>query len=394
MTESNNLESESNNLRVILNDASTGVYRKMKLPTLYSRTSTGAVQTWEIEVRENKHRVTSGQLDGQKVLSEWTVCTPKNVGRSNETSPFEQAELEAKAKWQKKIDSGYKESLDKIDELEFIEPMLAKSFEDYADSIKYPVYSQPKYDGIRCVATRDSLKSRGGKPFSSVPHIATALKPLFDILPGLALDGELYCDKFSNDFNSICSIVKKSKPSESDLKESKAAIEYWVYDIASGDSKSTFSERYKLLRNLLKDIPPCIRLVPTAIIASKKQLDDEYSKYMETGYEGQMVRLDSIYENKRSKSLLKRKEFRDEEFQILDVIEGDGNKSGMAASMLLCNDRDQKFNSNIKGDRTYLRELLKNKDSLIGKRATVKYFNLTPDGIPRFPYVIAIRDYE
>ena len=115
---------------------------------------------------------------------------------------------------------------------------------------------------------------------------------------------------------------------------------------------------------------------------------------METGYEGQMVRLDSIYENKRSKSLLKRKEFRDEEFQILDVIEGDGNKSGMAASMLLCNDRDQKFNSNIKGDRTYLRELLKNKDSLIGKRATVKYFNLTPDGIPRFPYVIAIRDYE
>jgi hypothetical protein len=39
-------------------------------------------------------------------------------------------------------------------------------------------------------------------------------------------------------------------------------------------------------------------------------------------------------------------------------------------------------------------ELLEKADDLIGKEATVKYFNLTPDGVPRFPYVIAIRDYE
>ena len=30
------------------------------------------------------------------------------------------------------------------------------------------------------------------------------------------------------------------------------------------------------------------------------------------------------------------------------------------------------------------------KKNLIGKSATVKYFNLTPDGVPRFPYVIKI----
>jgi hypothetical protein len=35
-----------------------------------------------------------------------------------------------------------------------------------------------------------------------------------------------------------------------------------------------------------------------------------------------------------------------------------------------------------------------NRHELIGKEATVKYFNLTPDGVPRFPYVIAIRNYE
>jgi hypothetical protein len=37
--------------------------------------------------------------------------------------------------------------------------------------------------------------------------------------------------------------------------------------------------------------------------------------------------------------------------------------------------------------------LLKRND-LIGKQATVKYFELTEDGIPRFPKVIAIRDFE
>ena len=37
---------------------------------------------------------------------------------------------------------------------------------------------------------------------------------------------------------------------------------------------------------------------------------------------------------------------------------------------------------------------LKNKDKYIGKRATIRYFQLTPDGIPRFPYAVGFRDYE
>ena len=364
-----------------------------KLPVLYSRTSTGAVQTWEIEIFDNKYRVTTGQSDGKKTVSLWTVCSPKNIGRANMTSPDEQAESEARAKWKKKLESGYKEHVKDIDVAEFIEPMLAKSFNDYADELRYPVFSQPKYDGIRCVATADSLKSRGGKSFHSVPHISEALKPVFKQCPGLALDGELYCDKFANDFNRICSLVKRSKPSAADLVESRAAIEYWVYDIASGD-RSVFSERIATIRSLLSGVSPFIRIVPTSTVKDRAELDRLYAEYMAGGYEGQMVRLDMVYERKRSKSLLKRKEFVDEEFDILDVLVGDGNKSGMAASMLLQNTAGQHFNSNIKGDRTYLRQLLKDRDSLLGKRATVKYFNLTPDGIPRFPYVIAIRDYE
>jgi len=171
-------------------------------------------------------------------------------------------------------------------------------------------------------------------------------------------------------------------------------IEYWVYDIASGDGDTIFSERSAFLGKILDGLSPHIRIVPTVRIDNRAQLDTEYAQCMDAGYEGQMVRLDAVYERKRSKTLLKRKEFVDSEFVILDVIEGDGNKSGMAASMLFRNPAGQEFNSNIKGDREYLRGLLRERGELLGKLATVKYFNLTPDGIPRFPYVIGIRDYE
>ena len=75
--------------------------RKMKLPTLYKKTTTGATQMWEIEVENDKFRTISGQLDGKKITNKWTTCTPKNVGKANATTGAEQAIKEAEAKHQK-----------------------------------------------------------------------------------------------------------------------------------------------------------------------------------------------------------------------------------------------------------------------------------------------------
>ena len=58
----------------------------MKLPTLYKRTTTGATQSWEIEIEEDKFRTISGQLEGKKITNNWTTCEGKNVGKKNETS--------------------------------------------------------------------------------------------------------------------------------------------------------------------------------------------------------------------------------------------------------------------------------------------------------------------
>lgn len=365
----------------------------MKLPTLYSRTSTGAVQEWTIEIDGDRYRTIHGQTDGKKQTTEWTVASPTNVGRSNKRDGNQQAEFEARAAWKKKSESGYYQDPKDIDKPPFIEPMLAQKYEDRKDEITFPIWSQPKLDGIRCICTRAGMFSRQGKRFVSAPHIQQALEGFFRKHPDVILDGELYCDKLANDFNKICSLVKKQKPSKDDLAESARIIEYHVYDKV--DTTLMFSERYRWLEeNLPADRNKEIRLVMTVEVVHPKELDHIYGGYIEDGYEGQMVRIDGPYEQKRSKHLLKRKEFQDAEYRIKEIGEGEGNRSGMAGFAIMENKNGSTFRSNIKGSHEFLTELWNDRERVIGQKATVQFFNLTPDSVPRFPYVIAIRNYE
>ncbi len=137
-------------------------------------------------------------------------------------------------------------------------------------------------------------------------------------------------------------------------------------------------------------------LVPTSHIHSDKGLNEMYEVYLEDGYEGQMIRTNSQYdENKRSKTLLKRKDFQDAEYKVIDIEEGNGNRSGTCKHLVCyCPKTEKTFHSNVKGSFEYLKEILDNKEQYIGKEATIKFFQLTPDGIPRFPFAIAFRDYE
>jgi DNA ligase-1 len=365
---------------------------------LYARTSAGKIQIWQIEVEGEKFRTTTGQVDGEKVTSEWTIAKPKNVGRSNATTAAQQAICEAQSKFQKKLDAGYKQDISKVDDEGFLEPMLAHKYEDYADDLVFGdrgrVFCQPKLDGIRCIARKEGLFSRNGKPFFLWPSIMHALAPAWEKDPGVIFDGELYNHSYKDDFNEIVSMVKKAKPTQADIDKVCELLQYHIYDLPS-QSRLLFSSRQDVLRTTLNlagviyDRGP-VRLVPTAGVITRETLDTHYESYVNAGYEGQMVRLDEPYEFKRSKFLLKRKDFITEEFAIKGVTEGDGNKTGWAASMQFETGAGKPFNSNVKGSREHLKDLWQKRAELIGKTATVRYFNLTPDGIPRFPYVVGI----
>jgi DNA ligase-1 len=233
--------------------------------------------------------------------------------------------------------------------------------------------------------------SRNGKPIISAPHIRESLEGLFKKHPDLIFDGELYADKFANDFNKIVSLVKKTKPTDADLKESKKQIEYHIYDLPS--SNKTFVKRMwdlGILFETRSELHPYCRIVETYTCNNEDEVMELYGGYVERGYEGQMLRIDGKYENKRSKNLLKHKSFIDEEYTIIDICEGEGNRAGTAGYFVFETAEGKPFKSNVKGTWEETAEMLKNKKKLIGKEATVKYFNLTPDGIPRFPYVINI----
>ena len=150
------------------------------------------------------------------------------------------------------------------------------------------------------------------------------------------------------------------------------------------------------LNELVQYFPECVKLVETHTANNETEVMELYGEYVDKGFEGQMLRLNGKYENKRSKSLLKHKSFLDEEYTILDICEGDGNRAGTAGYFVFETKDGKRFKSNVKGTWEETAQMLKNKNKLIGKEATVKYFNLTPDGIPRFPYVINIgrSDYE
>ena len=381
----------------------------MILPTLYKRTATGATQTWEIEVQDDKYRSTSGQIDGIKTTNKWTSCKGKNTGKANATTNAEQALKEAHAKHQKKLERDYNLSIDEIDEKQFYDPMLAQDFKnknrnkDVYDSLQSEtkVFSQPKLDGIRCIATKDGLFTRNGKEITAVPHIAKELQKLFVEYPDAVLDGELYNHAYKDDFNKIVHLVRKQNLTKEHLVESEKMIQYHIYDvpqIGTLDEQSLYSYRIGMLKT--QGVPKKLRwssaiaIVDTTLVKNEKHLDELYSDYTLAGYEGQMIRIDGPYENKRSAKLLKRKDFIDEEYTILGYDEGNGNRTGTIRNFLFKNKNGKEFTSNIKGTFEYLTELLHKAEGLIGKKATVKYFNLTPDGVPRFPIVIAIRDYE
>lgn len=361
----------------------------MKLSKLYKRAVNGKTLEWEIEVENNCFRTISGYTDGIKTTSEWTCCEGKNTGKKNSTTANEQAVAEATAMHRKRIETGSFENINEIDTPVYFKPMLAHDYNDYKDKITYPIFGQPKLDGVRCIVKADGMWSRNGKAIISAPHIYDSLRPLFEQDPDLILDGELYADKNVADFNTIISCVRKTKPTLADLKLSADCIQYHIYDLPSNDG--TFVQRFRSLFKM--KLPECCVIVQTDQIDNENDLLAYYYDYMHLGYEGQILRTDSKYENKRSKSLLKHKSFVDAEFEILGVEEGKGNLSGKVGRLNF-NINGKAFDAAVNGDWEYIERLWNSKDGLIGKTATVKYFELTEDGIPRFPKVIAIRDFE
>lgn len=363
---------------------------------LYKIDSKGKTRVWWMEYNDIGYRTHSGIVGGKIVASGWKYPEAKNVGRANETSVKEQVELEVQSQETKKSCQGkyhFSMTLANIG-AKFYECMLASKY-DPKKNTDFPYYSQPKLDGIRCLVSKDGMQSRNGKPILSCPHILEALEPFFDKYPDVVLDGELYNHDLKNDFEKIVSLVRKTKPTAEDLEESKELVQYWIYDcILEGpydciNGKSVGDRLNMASVACGKSKDKCIRTVTTSKVSDEHDIETMLGNYLEQGYEGQMLRVpDSMYEGKRSKGLIKHKEFEDDEFEIVSIEEGQGNWAGAAKRIeIRLEDGTTQF-SGVRGSFDFLKELLYNANDYIGTDVTVRYQNKTDDNKLRFPVIV------
>lgn len=372
---------------------------------LYKLDNKDKVRIWTIETNtDNKsYRTITGIVDGNLVTSEWTEVDEQNVGKSNYRDKIEQCAMEVKAHIIKKKKEGYYETAAlAYSEEKIFKPMKAYEY-DPKKLLNRPIATQAKLDGVRASFQAGKLFSYQNNEFVSVPHIVEAVKEAFELHfyeDDIIVDGELYNHSLKEDFNKIISLVKKTKPTKSDLQESKEIVQYHIFDAYfKKHPEYTFKQRFELLSNILANNKnSSIKLVKTAFIddGNIKYLDNLFEAYVLKGYEGQMVRdSNGIYEQKRSRTIYKRKEFVDKEYLLIDVLEGVGNRSKQAGKVVCKMRNGETFKAGITGDENRRKDLLINKKNYIGKMATIKHFKqLTPDGKPRFPGFKAIRDYE
>jgi ATP-dependent DNA ligase len=134
-------------------------------------------------------------------------------GQSNQRNPFQQALIYARAQYLKRVEKGgslnaqgTKKSKGNIGSTMYF-PMLAKKWKDGSKHLTYPLYIQPKLDGVRCLVflrrhnggeKNVVVYSRSQKEFPAMDHLKKLLyrylNDMYDTEKNqsIYLDGELY----------------------------------------------------------------------------------------------------------------------------------------------------------------------------------------------------------
>jgi ATP-dependent DNA ligase len=264
--------------------------------------------------------------------------------------------------------------------------MLANGFEDHKHKILYPVMVDRKYNGMRQVTHIDGAFTRKGEKIITAPHIVDILQPVLKKYPNFVADGELYNHEYRFKLNELIKLVRKTKHfTAEDIEQSEKIVKYYVYDGYGFDNiseDSKCSDRREGLQKLLKGIK-YIEVVNYEWAKNEEEVYKVYEKYVQDGYEGAIVRINAEYQHRRTNDLLKVKPVDDDEFEILDLLEGSGNWAG-AAKIVTLKIKDKIFNGSVKGCYENCAKMLKEKSRWIGKTVTVTYNGFTGKGTPNF----------
>lgn len=418
--------------------------------TLYKRTKTGAIQYWIIAVRDAlgsaQIKKESGQLGTTNpIVHVEAVHEGKNIGKANETTPAQQALLQAESDWKKKRDEGYKSLEDlniknppvnpgeggryswdrwlgseahgrmipyygtlpdvldqalpqfNTDASGNIKPMLAptKPWKAGDKKAKYPKQLETKFDGVRTLCILDNtlgticFLSRSGKPYT-MRHLEIAIVKNLDVFPAgiTILDGEIY--KHGWTLQEINRAVKKYRPGITEQ------LEFWMYDLPlhKGNQAQRNNQvvKYEAAIN-----HPSIKVAFGTVVTSDEEVKEHHDRWVKDGYEGAILKdpFGTYQQGQRSSFWTKVKMFDENEYKIIGYELGQRGAEDLIFQCEIMVDGTMKtFGAKMKGSRESKEELYADIDNIIGKPLTVKHFGYTEYGIPFIPTGKAIRDYE
>jgi len=209
----------------------------------------------------------------------------------------------------------------------FKEPDGTQNFK-IIEEIAYPVWVDPKLDGLRMIAIKTkgvvTLFSRGGQEFENFPHIKKAIEELPE--DECVFDGEV----MGEDWNATQSVAFSTTSKKDDSKtfynifDQLSFIEWETQKSVLAYVREDWPSRRSNLESLMKNNQsPYLRLVEGLMVANENELREQYSVYLDQGYEGLMVKdPNSTYVFDRSKAVRKLKPTQTFDGKIVGMFEG------------------------------------------------------------------------
>lgn len=258
-----------------------------------------------------------------------------------------------------------------------------------------------KLNGTRCAFIGDKCMTRQGKEYKGLNHIINDIKKIG--YEDHFIDGELLYKNSeglsdSEAFQKGTGIAMSKDENKQDLKlvvfDLFPLEEFW-----NGKSRNTYENRRKALN--VFDL--CLQDVCCKNIEVVRQLyygtdHSQIWKWLdyaeENDWEGIMLNLDTPYECKRTKNLIKVKKFFSCDIKCTGIEEGSGRNKGTLGA-LICDYKGNKVNVGSGFSDEDRKQIWQHPEDVIGKIITVKYKEETKNkdgGISiQFPVFEAVR---
>ncbi len=399
---------------------------QFRLPALYRIGALGKVRVWFIVFNGSQLMSYWGTEEDYKAGTLQSSPIPILLNASGRTV-HEQALLEAQSRWKTKHDKeGYSEQIMSGTILTG-GAILANEWKPEKGIKRFPVWVQPKLDGVRCRAhieyseegsqVKVELISRNKMVITHFDHIRREIlqltpyiqKVISEAFPGMypifRLDGELYDQRVP--FQLLSGMTRTSAAKV--ISEKEMQVKYHIFDlvVSPPEKELTYDERATLLfraysayiteRQAGGESSLC--MLNSYSVGSIPEILQKHDEFVQQRYEGLIIRHIggrteterklSYYKRGKSAGLLKYKHFQDSEGLVIGAEQATGDEQGAVIWQLQAKN-GAVFWCRPKGAVDHRIEEYKlwissGGKAFYGQLYRYRYQELTDAGVPRFP---------